>query len=215
MPLPTLTRRYALTLAAAGAALALSACQGGGGSDVAEGEMTLGRADAPVTVIEYASVTCVHCATWNADVWPAFKTKYVDSGQVRYVFREILTPPYPIASAGFLLARCAGKEKYFEVVDALFRSQQQMATEEPRTVLLRVAQSSGMTEAQFNACVTNEEELEALNSREERWSTQEHVNTTPTFVIGDTRIDGAKPLESFDSIIQPLLAKKQAPAAGG
>jgi protein-disulfide isomerase len=215
MPLSTLTRRYALTLAAAGAALALSACQGGGGSDVAEGEMTLGRADAPVTVIEYASVTCVHCATWNADVWPAFKKKYVDSGQVRYVFREILTPPYPIASAGFLLARCAGKEKYFEVVDALFRSQQQMATEEPRTVLLRVAQSSGMTEAQFNACVTNEEELEALNGRVERWSTQENVNTTPTFVIGDTRIDGAKPLESFDAIIQPLLAKKQAPAAGG
>ena len=177
MRLNTVTRRFVLSLAATGAAIALAACQSGGAAEVAEGEMSLGRADAPVTVIEYASVTCVHCASWNRDVWPAFKAKYVDSGQVRYVFREILTAPYPIASAGFLMARCAGREKYFEVVDALFRSQQQMATEDPRTVLLRVAQSSGMTEAQFNACVTNDAELEALNGRVERWSTKEGVNT--------------------------------------
>ena len=215
MRLNTLTRRFVLSLAAAGAAVALAACQSGGAAEVAEVEMSLGRADAPVTMIEYASVTCVHCASWNRDVWPAFKAKYVDSGQVRYVFREILTPPYPIASAGFLMARCAGREKYFEVVDALFRSQQQMATEDPRTVLLRVAQSSGMTEAQFNACVTNDAELEALNGRVERWSTKEGVNTTPTFVIGDTRFDGAKPLENFDAVIQPLLRQRKAPAAGG
>ena len=209
MPLSSITRRFALTLAA-GAAIALSACQSGGGSEVAEGEMSLGRADAPVTMIEYASVTCGHCATWNAEVWPAFKAKYVDTGQVRYVLREILTPPLPVASAGFLLARCAGKERYFEVVDALFRSQQQMAAEDPRTVLLRVAQSAGMTEAQFNACVTDEDELQALNDRVQRWNTQENVNTTPTFVIGETRLDGARPLEAFDAVIQPLLRKAPA-----
>ena len=215
MPLSPITRRFALTMAAAGAALALSACDRGGGGEVAEGEMVLGRADAPVTVIEYASVTCVHCATWNAEVWPAFKAKYVDTGQVRYVFREILTPPYPVASAGFLLARCAGKERYFEVVDALFRSQQQMVAEDPRTVLLRVAQSAGMTEAQFNACVTDDKELEALNDRVKRWGDQEKVTTTPTFVIGDTRFDGAQPLERFDTALQPLLRNRGGAAAGG
>ena len=211
----SLTRRLALSLAVAGAAVTLFGCSGGSGAEVGDGEMTLGRADAPVTVIEYASVTCSHCATWNRDVWPAFKAKYVDTGQVRYVLREILTPPMPLASAGFMMARCAGREKYFEVVDALFRSQQQMATENQRAVLVRIAQSAGMTEDQFNACVNNEDELEALNERVERWATQENVASTPTFVIGDTRLEGAQPLERLDAVIQPLLRQRKAPAAGG
>ena len=210
-----LTRRFALTLAA-GAAIALAGCSGKSKTEASGEEMSLGAANAPVTMYEYASVTCVHCASWDRDTWPEFKRKYVDTGQVRYVFREILTPPANVASAGFLLARCAGKERYFDVVHALFRSQEAMQQgQSPRDVLLGVARSAGMTEAQFNACVNDEAQLEALNARVERWATQENVNTTPTFVVGDTRIDGAKPLESFDAIIQPLLAKKQAPAAGG
>src|SRR5688572_8278560 len=112
------TRRLALTLAAAAALLA--ACgQGGGDAQVASDDMVMGKADAPVTVIEYASVTCSHCANFNATVFPAFKAKYVDTGQVKYVLREFLTPPVPIAAAGFLIARCAGPDKYFGVVDAI------------------------------------------------------------------------------------------------
>ena len=200
-----LTRRLALTLAA-GAALAVAACSGNGdGAGVAEGEMTLGKAEAPVTVIEYASVTCGHCATWNREVWPAFKAKYVDTGQVRYVFREILTPPMPVASAGFLMARCAGKDKYFQVVDALFRGQQQMIDgAPPRDVLLGVARSAGMTEAQFNACITDDAQLEALNDRVQKWSEQ-GVSSTPTFVIGETKLEGVQSLEALDAVIQPKL----------
>ena len=210
-----LTRRFALTLAA-GAAIALAGCAGKGNTEAAGGEMSLGAANAPVTMYEYASVTCVHCATWDRETWPEFKRKYVDTGQVRYVFREILTPPVPVASAGFLLARCAGKERYFDVVHALFRGQEAMQQgTSPRDMLLGVARSSGMTEAQFNACVNDEAQLEALNARVERWATQESVTTTPTFVIGKERIDGAAPIERFDAVLQPLLQKSGGAKAKG
>ena len=213
--MPSLTRRLALTLAA-GAAIALAGCKGGGGkAGAAEGEMAMGPANAPVTVYEYASVTCVHCAAWDRDTWPAFKAKYVDTGQVRYVFREILTPPVAVASAGFLMARCAGEDRYFDIVHALFRAQEPISQgQSPRDVLVRVAQSAGMTEAQFNACVNDEAALEALNARVERWGAQENVISTPTFVIGDERIEGAAPIERFDAVLQPLL-KTRAPATAG
>ena len=207
-----LTRRLALTLAA-GAAIALAACDRGK-REAAAGDIFLGSPTAPVTLYEYASVTCVHCAAWDRDVWPEFKRKYVDTGQVRYAMREILTGPVPVASAGFLLARCAGEDKYYEVIHALFRAQEPISQgQPPRDVLVRVAQSAGMTEAQFNACVSDEEALEALNARVERWSRDEGVNSTPTFVIGDERIEGAAPIERFDAVLQPLL--KNAAAKSG
>ena len=208
----SLTRRLALTLAA-GAAIALAACDRGGKTDAAAGDIYLGKADAPVTVYEYASVACVHCAAWDREVWPEFKRKYIDTGQVRYAMREILTAPVPVASAGFLLARCAGEERYYDVIHALFRAQEPMQQgENPRDVLVRVAQSAGMTEAQFNACVNDEEALEALNQRVERWSTQEKISATPTFVIGDTKIEGEAPIEKLDAALAPLL--RNAPKAG-
>ena len=89
-------------------------------------DMTFGRADAPVTIVEYASVTCAHCAAFQADVFPALKAKYIDTGKVRYVFREYLTPPSNVAAAGFLLARCAGPDRYFDVVEAVMRAQPEM-----------------------------------------------------------------------------------------
>ena len=201
----SLTRRLALTLAA-GAAIALAACDRGGKTDAAAGDIYLGRADAPVTVYEYASVACVHCAAWDRDVWPEFKRKYIDTGQVRYAMREILTAPVPVASAGFLLARCAGKERYFEVVDALFRSQAEMArTGDARGTLLRVAQSSGMTEEQFQQCITNEDEIVALNERVERFAGEDNVTGTPTFVVNGKKVEGEPSLAALDAAIQPLL----------
>ncbi|MEY4256174.1 MAG: hypothetical protein RLZZ141_1401 [Pseudomonadota bacterium] len=93
--------------------LSLAACGQGKGGAVTDEEMSMGKADAKVTVIEYASASCSHCATFNAEVFPAFKTKYVDTGRVKYVFREFITPPAELAAAGFLTARCGGKDKYF------------------------------------------------------------------------------------------------------
>ena len=115
-----LDRRTALTagvLTLAGVGLA--ACEnGGGGASSVEGEMSMGSADAPVTVVEYASITCPHCAAWSENVGPAFKARYVDTGLVRFVFRELPTAPGPVAIAGFLTARCAGEDQYFPMIEA-------------------------------------------------------------------------------------------------
>ena len=203
-----IARRTMILAAAASAALALAACTGGkDGQAAAEGDMSMGKADAPVTVVEYASVTCTHCAAWNEEVFPAFKAKYIDTGQVRYVFREFPTAPAQIAAAGCLVARCAGDDKYFQVVDAIMRGQREMFEGDARGVLLRTAQSAGMTEEQFNACVTDEKALQALNKRVEV-AVKAGVQSTPSFVINGKMYEGAQPLAQLDAAIAE--AKKAA-----
>ena len=149
--MPNFNRRL-LVVAALGA-LALAGCsKSGGAGSVDTADMTLGDPNAKVKMVEYASLTCSHCGTFNNDVFPAFKAKYIDTGKVHYTFKEFLTPPNEVAAAGFLTARCAGKDKYFNVTDAIFHAQQEMfTTGDMRGVLLRIAQSAGLTEEQFNA----------------------------------------------------------------
>src|SRR4051812_45765963 len=123
-------------------ALALAACSKGAGKVGAE-DMSMGDANAPVKMVEYASASCVHCAAFNNEVFPAFKAKYIDTGKVHYTLKEFLTPPVEMAAAGFLTARCAGKDKYFSVLDAVYHSQQEMfQSGDIRGPLLRIAQSA-------------------------------------------------------------------------
>ena len=169
-------------------------------------DMTQGNPNAKVTVVEYASASCAHCARWNAEVYPAFKAKYIDTGKVNYVYREILTPPQEVAAAAFLLARCAGKDKYFQVVDSVYRAQEQMfQTGQFREGLLNVAQSAGMTEEQFNACVSNEKALKDLNARVEKYSKEAKIQGTPTFVVNGKKVGseegGARTLAELDAAI--------------
>jgi protein-disulfide isomerase len=169
-------------------------------------EMTLGNPNAKVTVVEYASDTCSHCARFDATVFPAFKAKYIDTGKVYYKFREFLTPPEPVAAAGFLLARCAGKDKYFGVVEAIFRGQPEMfATGDAHGVLLRIAQSAGLTEAQFDACEQNQAALDALQKRV-KTALDNHVDSTPTFIVDGVALPpGEVSLADLDKAIQPKL----------
>ena len=211
MRAPALSRRFVVTLAA-GAALALAACQNGEAGSGGAQEMALGADEgAAVTVIEYASTTCGVCARWDQEVWPEFKKKYVDTKQVRYVFREIATPPYEVANAGFLLARCAAggdEQKYFEVIHALFRSQEEMArTGDARAALLNVAKSAGMTEQQFQDCVTDEKQIVALQERMERFAREDNIRGTPTFIVNGKQTEGITMAE-LDAAIQPLLKKR-------
>lgn len=198
-----LSRRL-LLIAAAGASLALAGCgQGGGGAGAASAEdMTLGDPNAPVKVVEYASVTCSHCATFNEETFPQFRAQYIDTGKVHYTFKEFLTPPEQVAAAGFLVARCAGKDKYFTVIDALFRGQQEMfQSGDMRGGLLRVAQSAGMTEEQFNACVQDEAALTALNERVER-AIRDGISATPTFLVNGKKVkEGAISIEELSAAI--------------
>lgn len=203
-----MSRRAAIT-GAAMATMALAAC--GGSKGAAEGDMGLGAPEgAKVTVVEYASVTCPHCALWQKNTWPAFKAKYVDTNKVRYVFRELPTPPVDAATAGFLVARCAGPDKYFDVVHQLMATQQEMLTSSPRDWLLRTAQAAGMSEQQFNDCVTDKEAVAAMEKRVQ-FARTAGVTGTPAFYVNDTQVitpggEGAS-LADLSTAIDAELAK--------
>jgi len=184
------------------AAFTLAACQKTS-DPVAADDMSMGKATAPVTMVEYASVSCPHCARWNADVFPAFKAKYIDTGRVHYVAREALTGDPAIAAAGFLTARCAGKDKYFQVVDAVYHGQEEMQrTGQPHQVLLNIARSAGLTDAQFEACIRDEKSLAALQARWDHYVKDDKINGTPTFVINGKVYDkGEMSLADLDSAI--------------
>ena len=183
-------------------ALSLGACAKTGASTNA-GDMEMGNPAAKVTVVEYASASCPHCAEFNNEVFPAFKAKYIDTNKIHYVFREFLTPPAQVAASGFLIARCAGKDKYFSVLDAIYRGQQAMyASGDYRGSLLRIAQSAGMSEAQFNACTTDDAALKALNDRVQK-AISDGIDSTPTFVINGKAMEpGYHSLEEIDAVIK-------------
>lgn len=187
--------------------LALAACSGKDAAP-AEGDMALGAAEgAKVTVIEYASVTCSGCAAWNEQVWPQFKAKYVDTGKVRYVFREFPTPPQDMAVAGFLLARCAGEDRYFHVVDQIMRSLPALHSgTPPRDILLRTARDAGLSEAQFQTCIADPEGVAAMEKRIKA-AQGAGVTGTPTFMInGEVVAD--RSLDGLSQRIDPLLSAK-------
>lgn len=201
-----------LTLAAALAgAIGLAACNSGGGANT-NGALTdqgysLGAANAPVTVIEYGSLTCPHCAKWEEETWPGFKAKYVDTGKVHYIFREFLIHPEQDA-AGALLARCVNPDKYFATVQAIFRTQPQIFAGDTRGALLHVAQSQGMSEAQFQTCLTNTDALKKVGERQQKALDEFKIESTPTFVINGKKYDtGEISLDKLSEQIDPLLKK--------
>ena len=188
--------------------IALAACQKAGSDAVNAEDMSMGNPAAKVTMIEYASVSCPHCARFDMDVFPAFKAKYIDTGQVRYVAREALTGDPAIAAAGFLTARCAGKNKYFQVVDAIYHAQQEMFTSgEPHAVLLNIARSAGLTDSQFDSCIKDDAALKALNARWEHYVKDDNINATPTFVInGKVYNKGEMSLPELDAAVTQAKA---------
>jgi protein-disulfide isomerase len=199
-----INRRIVLVAAAA---LSLAACNKGGGQAVTDQDMTMGSPTAKVTMVEYASVACPHCAKFNNEIFPAFKAKYIDTGKVRYVAREALTGSPAVAAAGFLLARCAGKDKYFQVTDAIYRAQTDMFTSgDVRGTLLRIGQSAGLSEDQFNSCITDEKAIKALNDRVEKTNTQDKVDGTPDFFVNGKHVaTGEVTLQQLSAAIDPLL----------
>jgi protein-disulfide isomerase len=168
------------------------------------GERSVGSATAPVTIIEYASMTCSHCAQFANEVFPVLKSKYIDTGKVRFIMREF--PLDPLAAAGFMLARCAPEDKYFPVVDALFRSQRGwVAAADPVAALLNLAKQAGFTQESFEQCLTNQEVLDGVEWVRQRGAEKFGVNSTPTFFVNGKIQRGAPTVEEFDKILAPLL----------
>ena len=166
-------------------------------------DQVLGSPDAPVTIVEYASMTCGHCATFHEKTYPELKKRYIDTGKVRFVFREF--PLDPIAAAGFMLARCAGDGKYFPMVETLFHQQREWAVQKPLPPLMAIAKQAGFTQQSFEACLANQQLLGDIEKVRERAAAKFGVNSTPTFFINGKRQSGAVSIEELEKLIEPYL----------
>ncbi len=161
-----------------------------------------GRADAPETIIEYASMTCSHCAAFHKEVWPALKAKYVETGKAKFVLREF--PLDPLAIAAFMLARCAGPDKRDAVLDRLFDRQADWAfAEDPLPRLKAEVEAAGVAEAEVNACLKDQKLLDQVKSVRAVASQKLKVDSTPTFFVAGKRLAGEHSLDRFDGILAP------------
>ncbi len=210
--------RHRLLSLVPAAALALTALLGGCSktpvaSSVTPADMAMGPATAKVTIIEYASVACPHCAEFDQTVMPDLKKKYITPGKVHYIYRPMLTGVPTIAASGQLLAQCAGKDKFFTVVDAIMKGQDEFYAQGEndslaRPVLLRVAKSVGIDEKGFDSCVTNPQALQALDDANQQ-ALHSGINGTPTFFINGKRMNyRGGGISEFDAALKPLLEVK-------
>ena len=179
-----------------------------------EGDMSLGAGEnAKVTLIEYASVTCAHCAEFNKDVMPELMAKYITPGKIRYVYREFLTEPRDVSAAGILLARCSGKENYFKVVDEIMKAQGEMfgdgTTTNALPVLKRIGASVGIKDDAFNKCITDEKGLARIQDNVDKYLKEDDITGTPTFFINGKRFERKTgTIADFDEAFAPVLAGK-------
>jgi protein-disulfide isomerase len=167
------------------------------------GEMAMGDEKAPITVIEYASMTCPHCAHFSEATFPELKKRYIDTGKVRFLFREF--PLDQLAAAGFILARCAGPDKYFPLVETLFAQQRDWVVQKPLQPLLAIAKQAGLSQEAFEACLDNREMLEKLEKVRNDASDKFGVNSTPTFFVNGKRLAGALSIEEMEKEFAPYL----------
>jgi protein-disulfide isomerase len=181
-----------------------------GASDVAKPvslpDMALGPANASVTITEYASMTCPHCAAFNDNVFPKIKSEYIDTGKVRYVFREF---PLDIkAAAGSMLARCIARDdagKYFAVIDMLFKQQNDWVTKNTTETLARIGKQAGLSQQAVEACLKDQALLDKIAADQKFANEVLKVNSTPTFFINGEMLKGETSFEEFDKRIKPLL----------
>jgi len=167
------------------------------------GDIVLGPPDAPVTIIEYASMTCPHCAQFQAKTFPKLKERYIDTGKVRYIFREF--PLDPLAAGAFMLARCADKDKYLSIIDLFFGTQREWVVPNPLQPLFNIAKQAGYNEETFNACLKNQQILDGIQSVRDHAAKVLNVESTPTFFINGKRVVGDVSIEDMEKEIKPFL----------
>ena len=164
------------------------------------GDYALGSPDAPVTIYEYASLTCNHCAAFHLQAFPQLMEKYVETGQVRYVIRAF--PFDPAATAAVMLARCSGEDRYYKFLDVLFEQQPQWAfTGNPGENLEAIAKLGGFSGEAYEACIQNEEIFDHVREVQTRAQEVHEVRSTPTFFINGEKVEGALPFEAFEEVL--------------
>jgi protein-disulfide isomerase len=183
------------------------------------GDMAIGNDKAPVTIIEYASMTCPHCAHFSETTFPELKKRYIDTGKVRFIFREF--PLDQLAAAGFMLARCsaeaaakaqnappnsgAGSQRYFALVETLFAQQKDWVVQKPLQPLLNISKQAGFSEESFNACLKTQKVLDGIEQVRERAVQKFNVQSTPTFFINGKKYAGAMDIGEMAKLIDPYL----------
>ena len=169
-------------------------------------DMALGPANAPVTITEFASMTCPHCAAFNENVFPKIKSTYIDTGKIRYVFREF---PLDIkAAAGSMLARCIAQGdagKYFAVIDMLFKQQNDWVTKNTTETLTRIGKQAGLSQKGVEDCLKDQALLDKIAADQKYASEVLKVDSTPTFFINGEKIKGETSFAEFDKKIKSLL----------
>jgi protein-disulfide isomerase len=220
------TRRVAVL---ALAALSLAACSGGGSKSSVgtDQDATMGDPKAPVQVIEYASPTCPHCAHYNSEDFPALKKQYIDTGKVYYVFRETLIHPQ-FDGPAYLLAHCVSKDKYFDVIDAIMRGQSEYyapniingpnaddaMSQSFRSVLMRTAQSQGLTDDQALKCMSDPAAADKLSTRLQTEAKQYDVDSTPTFIVNGKKVTPPDGQEMSNAVVFPAINQALAQKKG-
>lgn len=169
-------------------------------------DMALGPANAPVTITEFASMTCSHCAAFGETVFPKIKSEYISTGKIRYVFREF---PLDIkATAGSMLARCIAKDdpgKYFAVIDMLFKQQGDWVMKNTTTTLTRIGKQAGLSQQQVEDCLKDQALLDKIAADQKYASEVLKIDSTPTFFVNGEKIKGEASFEEFDKKIKALL----------
>ncbi len=188
------------------AAMAQSATAADVAKPVSLPDMALGPKDAAVTITEYASMTCPHCARFAEDVFPKIKAAYIDTNKVRYVFREF---PLDIkAAAGAMLARCIAKDdagKYFVLINTLFKSQEEWAGPKTTELLKLIGKQAGLSGQAVETCLKDQALLDKIAADQKYANEVLKVNSTPTFFINGDMVKGETSFEEFEKKIQPLL----------
>jgi protein-disulfide isomerase len=161
----------------------------------------MGKADAPNTVVEYASMTCPHCAQFHKSVLPELKTKYIDNGQVKLILREF--PLDGLAVAAFMLARCSGPDRYYPMVGALFETQGTWAMPgtEGKDKLLLIAKQAGFSKERFDQCVGDKDLFNKIVAERQRGADKFGVDSTPTFFVNGKRLTTDHQLKDFDAAL--------------
>ncbi len=168
------------------------------------GDKVSGKADAKVTIIEYASLTCSHCANFYTTTYPKLKEKYIDTGKVKLIFRPFVLNPVDLAAN--LLVQCMPEAKYFDGVDAFFKQQATWAfTNDPLKALMAMGKQMGFTEEGFNKCLSDQKLVDGFNMMREKASKSYGVDSTPTFFINGSIIKGDVGFEEFEKRIEALL----------
>ena len=167
------------------------------------GEMAIGSESAPITVIEYASMTCPHCAHFSETTFPELKKRYIDTGKVRFIFREF--PLDRLAFAGFLLARCVPSDKYFPMIETLFAQQRDWVVQSPLQPMRAIAKQAGVSQEAFDACLEDRKLIEGIEKVRSQAADKFGVNSTPTFFVNGKRLPGALSIEEMEKEFAPYL----------